>query len=53
MNPPWNRKEQNMAEKTTHPDEMYFNEDHGILRQTVSGFVEKEINANLDDWKGA
>ncbi len=42
-----------MAVKITHPDEMYFNEDHGILRQTVSDFVEKEINANLDDWKGA
>jgi citronellyl-CoA dehydrogenase len=40
-----------MSEKINHPDEIYFNEDHGILRQTVNDFVAKEINANLDEWE--
>ena len=34
-----------------HPDEMCFQEDHGILRQKVSDFVAKEMNANLDEWE--
>jgi citronellyl-CoA dehydrogenase len=40
-----------MAAKITHPDEIYFNEDHGMLRQTVKDFVAKEINPKLDEWE--
>ncbi len=40
-----------MAAKITQADEIYFNEDHGMLRQTVKDFVTKEINANLDEWE--
>jgi len=40
-----------MATTITRPDEIYFNEEHGMLRQTVKDFVTKEINANLDEWE--
>lgn len=31
--------------------EMYFNEEHNILRDTVRTFVEKEINPHVDAWE--
>ena len=40
-----------MAGTITHPDQLYFNEDHDMLRQTVRDFVAKEINAHLDAWE--
>jgi citronellyl-CoA dehydrogenase len=43
-------EEERMAEITC-PDEIYFNEDHDMLRQTAKDFVKKEINANLDEWE--
>jgi len=30
---------------------LYFNEDHQLLRQTISDFVKNEINPNMDHWE--
>ena len=40
-----------MGTSITHADQIYFGEDHDMLRQTVRDFVTKEINANLDEWE--
>jgi citronellyl-CoA dehydrogenase len=31
--------------------EMYFNEEHNILRDTVRSFVDREINPHVDEWE--
>lgn len=30
---------------------LYFNEDHQLLRQTISDFIKNEINPNMDQWE--
>jgi citronellyl-CoA dehydrogenase len=40
-----------MAVKITNTNQMYFNKDHDMVRQSVRDFVKKEINPNLDAWE--
>lgn len=32
-------------------DELYFREEHQMLRKTIADFVNKEINPNMDQWE--
>jgi citronellyl-CoA dehydrogenase len=32
-------------------EQIYFNEDHEMLRRTIRDFIEKEINPYIDDWE--
>ena len=42
-----------MATKYGHSgsDQLYFNNEHQMLRKTIADFVNKEINPNMDKWE--
>ncbi len=40
-----------MTKAITHPEQMYFDKDHGMVRRSIREFVNKEINPNLEEWE--
>ncbi|MCG6911306.1 MAG: acyl-CoA dehydrogenase family protein [Deltaproteobacteria bacterium] len=39
------------TKKVKSPDQLYFTEDHELVRKAVRDFVRREIRPNLDEWE--